>query len=49
MNGWNAGIIKIISYQKNIKTRTPYRYNIDIQSLTAGFFGGGGNIIALVK
>jgi hypothetical protein len=42
-------MIKMISYQKSIKIRTPYRYNIDIQSLRAGFFGGGGNVTALAK
>jgi hypothetical protein len=36
--------MKIISYQKSIKIRTPYGYNTDIQSLRAGFFGGGGNV-----
>ena len=27
----------------------PYKYNMDIQSLRAGFFKGGGNITALVE
>src|SRR6266704_2584388 len=49
MNGWNAGIVKMISYQKSTKIRTPYRYNMDIQSLRAGFTEGGGDIIALVE
>jgi hypothetical protein len=49
MNGWNASIMKMISYQKSIKIRTPYSYNIDVQSLRAGFFGGGGNVTALAE
>ena len=31
----------MISYWKSIKIKTPYSYNTDIQSLRAGFFGGG--------
>jgi len=27
----------------------PYKYNIDIQSLRAGFFKGGGNVTALAE
>jgi hypothetical protein len=27
----------------------PYGYNIDIQSLRAGFFKGGGNVTALAE
>ena len=49
MNGWNAGIMKIISYRKSIKIRTPHGYNTDVQSLRAGFFGEGGNITALAE
>ena len=41
--------MKIISYQKNIKIKTPYGYNTDIQSLKAGFFKGGGNVTALAE
>ena len=32
-----------------MKIKTPYGYNTDIQSLRAGFCGGGGNVIALVE
>jgi hypothetical protein len=49
MNGWNAGIMKMISYWKSIKIKMPYGYNTDIQSLRAGFFGGGGNVTALAE
>jgi hypothetical protein len=49
MNGWNAGIMKMISYQKSIKIKTPYSYNTDVQSLRAGFFRGGGNVTALAE
>src|SRR6266571_7075014 len=49
MNGWNAGIIKTISYQKSTKTRTPHRYNTNIQSLRAGFTEGGGDVTALAE
>ena len=31
----------MISYQKSIKIKTPYRYNTDMQSLKAGFFRRG--------
>ena len=41
--------MKMISYQKSIKIRTPHRYNIDIQSLRAGLFRGGGNVTALAE
>jgi len=41
--------VKIISYLLSIQIRTPYGYNTDIQSLRAGFFGGGGNVTALVE
>ena len=41
--------MKMISYQKSIKIRTPYRYNTDMQSLRADFFGGGGNVTALAE
>jgi hypothetical protein len=41
--------MKIISYWKSIKIRTPYSYNMDVQSLRAGFFGGGGNVTALAE
>jgi hypothetical protein len=33
--------MKIISYRRSIKIRTPYGYNTDIQSLRVGFYGGG--------
>ena len=49
MNGWNAGIIKMISYWKSIKIKMPYGYNTDIQSLRAGFFRRGGNVMALAE
>jgi hypothetical protein len=49
MNGWNASIMKIISYWKSIKIKTPHGYNTDIQSLRAGFFKGGGNVTALAE
>src|SRR6266704_1089358 len=49
MNRWNTGIVKIISYQKSTKTRTPHKYNTDIQSLRAGFTKGGGDITALAE
>src|SRR6266702_4744764 len=49
MNGWNAGIVKTTSYQKSTKTRTPYKYNTDIQSLRAGFTEGEGDITALAE
>ena len=39
----------MISYRKSIKIRTPYGYNTDVQSLRAGFFGGGGNVMALAE
>src|SRR6266702_8847300 len=39
----------MISYQKSTKTRTPYRYNMNIQSLRAGFTEGGGDITALAE
>jgi hypothetical protein len=39
----------MISYWKSIKIRTPYGYNMDVQSLRAGFFGGGGNVMALAE
>src|SRR6266705_6884545 len=39
----------MISYQKSIKTRTPHKYNMDIQSLRAGFTEGGGDVTALVE
>jgi len=39
----------MISYLLSIKIRILYKYNTDIQSLRAGFFGGGGNVIALVE
>jgi len=29
----------------SIKTRIPYGYNMDIQSLRVGFFGGGGAML----
>ena len=32
-----------------MKIKTPYRHNTDIQSLRAGFCGGGGNVTALVE
>ena len=38
--------MRIISYWKNIKIRTPHRYSMDIQSLRAGFSRGGGNVTA---
>ena len=41
--------MKIISYQKSIKTRTPYGHSTDIQSLRTGFCGGGGNVTALAE
>jgi hypothetical protein len=41
--------MKIISYQKSIKIKTPHSYNTDVQSLRAGFFGGGGNVTALAE
>ena len=41
--------MKIISYQKSIKIKMPYRSNTDIQSLRAGFFGGGGTVTALAE
>jgi hypothetical protein len=41
--------MKIISYWKSIKIRTLYGYNTDVQSLRAGFFGGGGNVTALAE
>ena len=41
--------MKIISYWKSIKIRMPYGYNTDIQSLRAGFCGGGGNVTALAE
>jgi hypothetical protein len=41
--------MKMISYWKSIKIRMPYGYNIDVQSLRAGFFGGGGNVTALAE
>ena len=31
-----------------MKIKTPHGYNTDIQSLRAGFCGGGGNVTALV-
>ena len=34
-------IVKRIGYWKNIKIKTPYGHNTDIQSLRAGFCGGG--------
>src|SRR6266568_7251264 len=49
MNGWNAGIVKTISYQKSTKIRTLYKYNMDIQSLGAGFTKGGGDVTALAE
>ena len=45
----SAGIAKIIGCLLSIKTRIPHRYNMDIQSLRVGFFGGGGNVTALVE
>ena len=41
--------MKIISYQKSIKIKTPHGYNTDIQSLRAGFFKRGGNVTALAE
>ena len=41
--------MKMISYRKSIKIRMPHRSNTDIQSLRAGFFGGGGNVTALAE
>ena len=32
-----------------MKIKTPYGHNTDIQSLRAGFCGGGGNVTALVE
>jgi hypothetical protein len=32
-----------------MKIKTPYRCNTDIQSLRAGFCGGGGNVTALME
>src|SRR6266436_4956665 len=49
MNGWNAGIVKTTSHQKSTKTRTPHRYNTNIQSLRAGFTEGGGDVTALAE
>jgi len=39
----------MISYLLSIQIRIPYGYDTDIQSLRAGFFGGGGNVTALVE
>jgi hypothetical protein len=39
----------MISYQKSIKIKMLYSYNMDVQSLRAGFFGGGGNVIVLAE
>jgi len=41
--------VKTISYQKSTKTRTPYRHNMDIQSLKASFTEKRGNVTALVE
>ena len=49
INRWNTSIIRIIGYQKSIKIKTPYGHNTDIQSLRAGFCGGGGNIMELAE
>jgi hypothetical protein len=32
-----------------MRIKTPYGHNTDIQSLRAGFCGGGGNVTALVE
>ena len=32
-----------------MKIKTPHGHNTDIQSLRAGFCGGGGNVTALVE
>jgi len=39
----------MISYLLSINIRIPHKHNTDIQSLRAGFFGGGGNVTALVE
>jgi len=41
--------VKTIGCLLSIKTRIPHGHNTDIQSLRAGFFGGGGNVTALVE
>src|SRR6266581_4730189 len=45
----NVNTVKTINYQMSTKTRTPYRYNIDIQSLRAGFTKRGGDVTALLE
>ena len=47
--GTTGAVIIQISYWKSIKIKTPYSYNIDIQSLKVGFFKRGGNVTALAE